>query len=441
MRHRIARIGLALLLAGAATVSSARPPSAGSAAPAPAQAQSPTRWATSWIAPAQPLWDREIPLPLGMPQQLHDVTVRQHLRVSVGGERLRLVVSNEYGRSPLKVASAHVAVSASKASGASGAGAYASFQGAKEVTVAAGAKAISDPIPVAAPSGARLQVDLYLPERTHVAGFHWDARDQTLLLPGNVAGRPAAEGSEGSEGARTVEQLATRAFLSAVLVESARAPMAVVALGDSITDGNGATPGADHRWPDFLARRLAPQGVAVLNAGISGNRLLRPGMGESALARLERDALQHPGVRALIVLLGTNDIGWPGAAFAPNEPLPSLESLTNGLRQLIEQAHLRGVRVIGATLMPFEDALKGTPLEGHYSPEKEALRQQLNQWIRHAGAFDAVVDFDRLARDPSRPTRLRAAFDSGDHLHPGDDGYRAMADSIDLRALLGPVHE
>lgn len=421
MRHLIARSGLALLLAGAAALSFARPPFTASAAPA--------QWATSWIAPAQPLWDSGFALPLGMPRQLQDVTLRQHLRISVGGERLRLVVSNEYGHSPLKVASAHVGL------GASGPGAYARFQGSKEITVAAGAKAVSDPIAVAVPSGARLQVDLYLPDRTPLAGFHWDARDQTLLLSGNVAGRAAAESGERGE------TLATRAFLSAVMVEAARAPVAVVALGDSITDGNGSTPGTDRRWPDFLARRLAPQGVAVLNAGISGNRLLRPGMGESALARLERDALQHPGVRAVIVLLGTNDIGWPGGAFAPDEALPSLASLTQGLRQLVERAHLRGVRVIGGTLMPFEDALKGTPLEGHFSPEKDALRQQLNEWIRHAGAFDAVVDFDRLARDPSRPTRLRAAFDSGDHLHPGDDGYRAMADSIDLRALLGPAHE
>ncbi len=421
MRRLATRIGLALLLAGAAALSFARPPFTASAAPA--------QWATSWIAPAQPLWDSGFALPLGMPRQLQDVTLRQHLRISVGGERLRLVVSNEYGHSPLKVASAHVGL------GASGAGAYARFQGSKEITVAAGAKAVSDPISVAVPSGARLQVDLYLPDRTPLAGFHWDARDQTLLLSGNVAGRAVAESGERGE------TLATRAFLSAVMVEAARAPVAVVALGDSITDGNGSTPGTDRRWPDFLARRLAPQGVAVLNAGISGNRLLRPGMGESALARLERDALQHPGVRAVIVLLGTNDIGWPGGAFAPDEALPSLASLTQGLRQLVERAHLRGVRVIGGTLMPFEDALKGTPLEGHFSPEKDALRQQLNEWTRYAGAFDAVVDFDRLARDPSRPTRLRAAFDSGDHLHPGDDGYRAMADSIDLRALLGPAHE
>ncbi len=417
MRHTIARIAAALLLAAITAVSSARPAS-------PASAET-SHWATSWIAPAQPTWGSDFVLPRGMPQQLEDVTLRQHLRISVGGERLRLVISNEYGRAPLKVASTHVSL-------VSGAGAYATFHGEKEVVVAAGAKAVSDPVAVPVPSGARLQVDLYLPERTQLAGFHWDARDETLLMAGNVAGRPAPAVSE---------KVTTRAFLSAVLVESAREPMSVVALGDSITDGNGSTPGADRRWPDFLARRLAPQGVAVLNAGISGNRLLRPGMGESALARLDRDVLRHRGVRAVIVLLGTNDIGWPGAAFAPHEALPDVSEITNGLRQLIEKAHLRSVRVIGATIIPFEDALKGTPLEGHYSPRKESLRQLVNEWIRHSGAFDAVVDFDRLARDPSRPTRLRAEFDSGDHLHPGDAGYRAMADSIELDALLGPDHK
>ena len=417
MSHTIARISAALLLAGVTAASSALPSSPGSAK---------TRhWATSWIAPAQPTWGSDFVLPLGMPPSLQDVTLRQHLRISVGGERLRLVVSNEYGRAPLKVGRAHVSLG-------SGAGAYATFHGAQDVVVSAGAKAVSDPVALPVPSGSRLRVDLYVPERTQLAGFHWDAHDEALMVPGDVAGR---------SGTARGEKLATRAFLSAVLVESTREPAAVVTLGDSITDGNGSTPGADQRWPDILARRLAPHGVAVLNAGISGNRLLRSGMGDSALARLERDVLQHPGVRAVIVLLGTNDIGWPGAAFAPHEALPQVSDITNGLRQLVEQAHLRNVRVIGATIMPFEDALKGTPLEGHYSPRKESLRQAVNEWIRHSGAFDGVADFDRLARDESRPTHLRAEFDSGDHLHPGDAGYRAMADSIELHDLLGPPRQ
>lgn len=415
MNPRITRLLIASLLAGAAAVSPAQP------AP-PSGAPSPTHWATSWIAPPSPVWNSDFVLPLGMPERLDNVTLRQTLRTSIGGERLRLVISNAYGRAPLKVGAVHVALEGS------GQGMHATFHGAKEILVAAGAKAVSDPLALPTPAGARLQVDIHLPEPSQLAGFHWDARDHALLLPGDATGRPAPAG-----GAR----LATRAFLSAVMVESAHEPVSVVALGDSITDGNGATPGADRRWPDFLARRLAAQGVAVLNAGISGNRLLRGGMGESALARLDRDVLQQPGVRAVVVLLGTNDIGWPGAAFAPRESLPTVAEITSGFRQLVAQAHLRGVRVIGATLLPFEGALAGTPLEGHYSPRKEATRQAVNVWIRHSGVFDAVVDFDRLARDPSRPTRLRADFDSGDHLHPGDAGYRAMAEAIDLQALLG----
>jgi lysophospholipase L1-like esterase len=415
MHPGMTRWTIASLMAGAATLAAAQPP----AAALPPE----THWATTWFAPAQPTWGADFVLPLGMPPRLADVTVRQSLRTSVGGERIRLVVSNAYASTPLRVGRARVALE-----GATSA-LPVTFQGAKDVVVAAGAKAVSDPIALHTPAGARLQVDVYLPGPSQVAGFHWDARDHALLLPGDATGQRAPADAT---------RLSTRAFLSAVQVESPRPPLSVVALGDSITDGNGSTPGTDSRWPDFLARRLARHGIAVLNAGISGNRLLRPGMGESALARLDRDVLQQPGVRAVIVLLGTNDIGWPGGAFAPTEMVPSVAEITSGLRQLVEQAHLRGVRVVGGTLPPFEGALQGTPLEGHYSPAKEATRQAVNAWIRSSGVFDAVVDFDRALRDEARPSRLRAGFDSGDHLHPGDAGYRAMAEMIDLQALLGP---
>ena len=406
MNHRLKHLALAPLLAGALHAADAQ-----------------THWAATWIAPAQPLWGPGFVLPLGMPEQLENTTVRQFLRVSVGGERVRIVVDNRHGDQPLEVGRAAVALDDERAGGLP-----VRFAGAGHVSVAAGARAISDPVDLPVAAAARLRVDLYLPRRTRIAGFHWDAHDRTLLLPGDMAGRLAPQGAQA---------LSTRAFLSSVLVESARRPQAVVALGDSITDGNGSTPGADHRWPDFLAQRLAPQGVAVLNAGISGNRLLRHGMGEAGLARLGQDALLQPGVRSVIVLLGTNDIGWPGGPFAPGETVPSLDELAAGFRQLVAQARLSGVRVVGATVPPSEDALKGTPLEGHYSPAKDAARQALNTWIRESGAFDAVVDFDRVLRDPSRPSRLRADYDSGDHLHPGDAGYRAMAQAVDLQVLLG----
>ncbi|MEG2963275.1 MAG: SGNH/GDSL hydrolase family protein, partial [Janthinobacterium sp.] len=194
--------------------------------------------------------------------------------------------------------------------------------------------------------------------------------------------------------------------------------------------------GMDARWPDFLAERLAPQGVAVINAGISGARLLSDGMGENALARFERDVLAQPGVRTVVVLLGINDISWPGTAFAPREQRPTLAELKAGYAQLLAQARRRGVRVIGATVTPFEGALPGTPLSDYYQPEKELLRQQLNAWIRGSGQFDAVLDFDALARDPAHPLRLLPAYDSGDHLHPGDAGNRALAEGIDLPLLL-----
>jgi lysophospholipase L1-like esterase len=372
-------------------------------------------WQATWLSSPQPVWDERFLLPLGMPRELNGVTLRQVMRTSLGGERLRVVLSNEYGPTPLKVGRLSI-----RREGEAGAVPL-RFQGSDEALVPPGSRLLSDPIPLQTRAGDRLEVDLRLPQLASLAGFHWDARERTLVLAGDA----------------DIQTLSARAFITELLVESSRPPVAVVAIGDSITDGNGSTPGADQRWPDHLARRLAPRGVATLNAGISGNRLLCDGMGDSALARFDRDVLRHRGVRAVIVLLGTNDIGWPGGPFGPGEPPVPIPELTRGLRQLVEQGHARGVRVIGATLPPFEDALKGTPLEGHHSPQKETQRQRLNEWIRESGEFDAVVDFDLVLRDPQRPSRLRLDFDSGDHLHPGDAGYRAMADAVDLDALLG----
>jgi lysophospholipase L1-like esterase len=222
-------------------------------------------------------------------------------------------------------------------------------------------------------------------------------------------------------------------LLAGIEVIAPEATGAVVALGDSITDGYGSTPDAARRWPDYLSRRLAGSSkhaaMAVLNAGISGNRLLHDVIGPEALARFDRDVLAQPGVTHIIVLEGINDIGLPGYLQRPAEAVSS-DDLISALDELIERAHSRGLRIYGATLTPFEQS--GEP---YYSAEGEAKRQALNTWIRTRAPFDAVIDFDRVLRDPEHPTHLSPAFDCGDHLHPNDAGYEAMAASIDLGLL------
>jgi lysophospholipase L1-like esterase len=203
---------------------------------------------------------------------------------------------------------------------------------------------------------------------------------------------------------------------------------AIVTFGDSITDGAVSTPNTDHSWPSLLAQRLAANGganIAVLNQGISGNRLLRDGAGINALARFDRDVLVQPGVKWLMILEGINDIGLGSRADTPVSDAVSSEDLIAGLTQLIERAHEHGIKVIGCTLTPYEGA-------AYYSEGGEQVRMAVNQWIRASGAFDAVVDFEAVVRDPEHPKQFRPGFNKGDHLHPNDAGYQAMADAIDL---------
>ena len=298
--------------------------------------------------------------------------------------------------------------------------------------MAPGAPLVSDPVALSMPDLARLTVSIHLPQSSPVSTFHWDGRETAWLAP-----REQTRAARIDDAQAGVQTTTARLLLSAIEVEAAPAAQAVAILGDSITDGASASAslGMDARWPDFLAERLVPHGVAVINAGISGGRLLSDGMGANALARFERDVLSQPGVRTVVVLLGINDISWPGTAFAPREKLPPLEELTSGYAQLVAQARSRGVRVVGATLTPFAGALPGTPLSDYYQLDKDALRQQLNAWIRASGTFDAVLDFDAWARDPAHPQRLLPAHDSGDHLHPGDAGNGALAEGIALSLL------
>lgn len=384
-------------------------------------------WVTSWYAAPQPGWDGSFLLPMNVPGWLDNQSVRETVRLSTGGRRLRLVFSNRYGREPVTLGEVRVAlVNAADAADAADAGQVLRFSGQAGGVILPGATLTSDPLAFRLPALAQLAVTSYLPERTAVTSFHWGAQQTVQLVAGHAMAAARFSAAARVEG---------RLFLNAVMVDAAADGRTVVTLGDSITDGNGSTPDTNRRWPDFLAERLAPHGVAVANAGISGARLLKDGMGRGALARFEQDVLGQPGVSDLVVLLGTNDIGWPGSPFAPAERPTTLDELAAGYRQLAVAAHARGIRVTAGTLPPFEGALEGTPYAGHYSLAKEALRKRVNDWIRTAGVFDAVVDFDAVLRDPVRPQRLRAAFDSGDHLHPGDAGYREMAAALDITHL------
>lgn len=387
-------------------------------------------WLPGWTASPQPIWAGDFALPLGLPASLGDQTVRQVVRAGVGGSRVRIVLSNEYGTQPLRIGAAYIAAAGDAAGSTRGPGLALTFGGQATATVPAGAPIVSDPVAMEVAALQRLAVSLYFPQTTPVTTIHWDGLQPAQIAAGNVAGAASVKADS---------VVNSRLFLSAVLVEAAPGTRSVVAFGDSITDGAASTPGSDSRWPDFLAHRLAGQKVAVLNAGISGGRVLKNHMGPNALARFERDVLGQPGVAGVVLLMGINDISWPGSTFEPAEPATQADALIAGYRQLITRARSRGVRIAGATLTPFEGALTmpGSPIANYYSPEKDALRQRINAWIRGSGEFDAVLDFDAVVRDPQNPLRLLPAYDSGDHLHLGDAGNKAVADSVDLKLLLG----
>lgn len=391
-----------------------------------ASRESEGNWVATWSASPQPLWSGDFALPTNAPFHLWNQTLRQVARVSIGGERVRVVLSNKYGSRPLKIGAAQLALSAGESEIVAGSDRALTFSGKKSLVIPAGAEIVSDPVNVAVEPLQRLSISLFLPEPTSPETFHWDGLQTAFIGAGNQVGAAEID---------SVSTTSTRIFLSGILVDAAEGARTVVAFGDSITDGNASTVNADHRWPDFLAERLAARNIAVVNAGISGARLLDSLMGENALARFERDVLGQPGVDTVIVLVGINDIGWPGSALAPDKELPAAEQLIAAYRQLIARAHIRGVRIVGATLTPFEGALQQTPMAGYYSAEKEKVRQAVNRWIRSSGEFDAVIDFDAVTRNPRRPSRFLPAYDSGDHLHPGDKGYEAMAEAVDSRLL------
>lgn len=384
-------------------------------------------WVATWGASPEARWDGDFALPLNLPFHLWDQTIRQVVHISLGGKQTRIVLSNAYGDAPLVIGAAHIALAGNGGVIATGSDHALTFAGQPTVSIPPGAFAVSDPVAWTIDASSDLAVSLYLPEPTPPATFHWDARQTAYVGAGNQAADTAL---------KTDATMTTRVFLSAVVVDAGARAEAVATLGDSITDGAGASMDRNTRWPDFLAQRLHQRDVAVVNAGISGARLLRNKMGENALARFGRDVLDQPGVSAVIVLIGINDISWLDTPLGPRDATPPPEQLIAGYRQLIAQAHLHNVRIVGATLTPFEGALIDSPMKHYYSADKERVRQAVNRWIRDSGEFDAVADFDAALRDPQHPQRLLPAYDSGDHLHPSDAGNKAMANAIDLSRML-----
>jgi lysophospholipase L1-like esterase len=393
---------------------------------APTLAAAPDHWVASWGS-AQQVPEPNNLLPAA---DMQDATLRQVVRLSTGGTKLRIRFSNAFGTEALVIDAAHVARSADKASAriVPGTDRTLTFDGRHTISIPPGADYLSDPVKLDAPALSSLTVSIHLPQAPAGETGHPGSRATSYYVHGDHTA------DADLPGAGRIDHWYQ---LTGIEVAAAPAVATVVVLGDSITDGHGATTNGDDRWPDVLATRLqassaATRRLAVVNVGIGGNHLLTDGLGPNALARLDRDVFARPGARTLLVLEAINDLGKLSRedVRTPEQHRALVADLIAAYRQIIHRAHGQGLKVIGCTLTPYVGS-------DYYHPDaaSEADRQALNAWIRTSNTFDAVVDFDKAIRDPAHPERMIPAYDSGDHLHPSAAGYKVMADMIPLELL------
>ena len=385
--------------------------------PAARAATSPDHWVGTWAA--APLGMKNTSGNLGGDTS-EGITLREIVHVSLGGPEVRVVLTNEFGLEPLTINAATIAASAGSGSIA-GSTVPLTFSGSSTVTIPPGALIVSDPAPLKVAPLSDLAVSLYLPSQpaSQITG-HTFADQTNYLVPGN---------SITSASLTTPKEVDSWEFLKGIDVKADSDSEAIVAFGDSITDGAHSTPNKNLRWPDILAQRLQANKktakLGILNEGIGGNRILHDGAGPGALARFDRDVLSQTAVKYLVILEGINDIGHAARLNHPDD-IVTADDLIAGYSQMALRAHTHGIKVIGATLTPYVGA-------GYASPKGEAIRQALNQWIRTTKELDGFVDFDKATSDPANPSVFSSTADSGDHLHPGDGGYKAMGGAINLK--------
>lgn len=392
------------------------------------------QWVGTWATSAQPF----VPASL---QTYRNQSLRLIVHTSVGGPKVRIKISNIYGDGPLLIGGVHIARRTTGAEIDPRSDRSLMFQGQSSTTVPAGAMVVSDPVELNVPALSDLAISLFLPQPTEAKTSHSMAKQTSYVSPETGDSTAAVKFP-------IAKEIHSWPFLTGVDVGASPDAVAIVAFGSSLTDGDGTTADTNGRWPDVLAERLQKSGgrdaeIGVLNEGIIGNRLLNDSpkgannpfgaaLGQAGLARFERDVLAQAGARYVIVGLGINDILFPAFPFTPSSQKVSADDIISGYRQLITRGHRKGILVIGTTNPPFEHSAFEGLVTAFYTPEREIVREKVNDWIRSSGEFDGVVDLDAVVRDPNHPTQLLPAYDSGDHLHPNNAGCRAEGNAFPL---------